>query len=145
MTSHNKDIAVIGGGLAQTVKLNEALFNLGPHAMYEGGAAHRPNRYRIDPGMMPGRVSSLSRDYSPRLRFVWKYVLPALRPFHPGVRSTRQSGAHLAHLLFSPRVASGSYWDGKRQIPSSDESYDRSRAEELWYWSSGRFGLHSEI
>lgn len=66
MTFHNKsfDIAVIGGGLtgltaavylaragksvivlekenqlgglAQTVKLNGALFNLGPHAMYEG-------------------------------------------------------------------------------------------------------------
>ncbi|MEK3780685.1 MULTISPECIES: phytoene desaturase family protein [Paenibacillus] len=71
MTFHNKsfDIAVIGGGLtgltaavylaragksvivlekenqlgglAQTVKLNGALFNLGPHAMYEGGAALR--------------------------------------------------------------------------------------------------------
>ncbi|ULL17237.1 NAD(P)/FAD-dependent oxidoreductase [Paenibacillus sp. H1-7] len=29
------------GGLAQTTKMNGALFNLGPHAMYEGGAALR--------------------------------------------------------------------------------------------------------
>lgn len=29
------------GGLAQTAKINGALFNLGPHAMYEGGAALR--------------------------------------------------------------------------------------------------------
>ncbi|MFK7695130.1 phytoene desaturase family protein [Paenibacillus sp. HJGM_3] len=29
------------GGMARTVKLNGALFNLGPHAMYEGGAALR--------------------------------------------------------------------------------------------------------
>lgn len=29
------------GGLAQTTEMNGALFNLGPHAMYEGGAALR--------------------------------------------------------------------------------------------------------
>ncbi|MBW7455229.1 FAD-dependent oxidoreductase, partial [Paenibacillus sepulcri] len=29
------------GGLAQTVNKNGALFNFGPHAMYEGGAALR--------------------------------------------------------------------------------------------------------
>ncbi|WP_275983595.1 FAD-dependent oxidoreductase [Paenibacillus hamazuiensis] len=29
------------GGLAETAKMNGALFNLGPHAMYEGGAALR--------------------------------------------------------------------------------------------------------
>ncbi|WP_133578727.1 hypothetical protein [Aureibacillus halotolerans] len=64
---------------------------------------------------------------------------------HPGVRSTKQSGADLAHLISYPQLKNATYWDGLREIRSSDESYDVERAKKLWEWSTERWGIAKDI
>jgi light-dependent protochlorophyllide reductase len=88
----------------------------------------------FDPGMMPG--SGLARDYSPLQRFAWRFVLPAMRVL-PGVRSTRTSGRHLAALVADPRFegVTGRYFDGLKDIRSSQDSYDQAKATDLWQTS----------
>jgi light-dependent protochlorophyllide reductase len=85
----------------------------------------------FDPGLMPG--SGLARDYSPLGRLAWRYLFPALRVL-PNVNSTRTSGRHLAALVNDARFdgVSGQYFEGKRPIKSSLESYDRDKALDLW-------------
>lgn len=85
----------------------------------------------FDPGLMPG--SGLARDYPPLQRLAWRYLLPALRVL-PNVRSTRASGRYLAALANDPRFdgVSGEYFEGRRSIRSSADSYDRDKALDLW-------------
>jgi hypothetical protein len=62
--------------------------------------------------------------------------MPALRIL-PQVRSTRQSGRDLAALAADPQFEgiSGRYYDGRKPIRSSEESYDRAKALDLWQTS----------
>jgi NAD(P)-dependent dehydrogenase (short-subunit alcohol dehydrogenase family) len=85
----------------------------------------------FDPGLMPG--SGLARDYSPLGRLAWRYLFPALRVL-PNVNSTRTSGRHLAALVNDTRFdsVSGQYFEGRRPIKTSTESYDRDMARDLW-------------
>jgi NAD(P)-dependent dehydrogenase (short-subunit alcohol dehydrogenase family) len=85
----------------------------------------------FDPGLMPG--SGLARDYSPLGRFAWRYLFPAMRVL-PNVNSTRASGTRLAALVNDARFdgVSGQYFEGRRAIRSSAESYDRDKALDLW-------------
>ncbi|MFD2654876.1 SDR family NAD(P)-dependent oxidoreductase [Gracilibacillus thailandensis] len=100
----------------------------------------------FNPGMMPGRGSSLSRDYNPILKFMWNNVLPLMRFFRSSIRTTQQSGTDLANLILNQRFSSsGQYFDGPKKIASSKESYDIDRAKELWSWSSDILGLNENI
>ena len=100
----------------------------------------------FNPGMMPGRGSSLSRDYNPILKFMWNNVLPLMRFFRSSIRTTQQSGTDLANLILNkPFSSSGQYFDGPKEIASSKESYDIGRAKELWSWSSNILGLKENI
>ena len=85
----------------------------------------------FDPGLMPG--SGLARDYSPLQKFAWRYVFPALRVL-PNVNSARVSGNRLAALAHDPAFdgVSGTYYEGKKAIRSSVESYDQNKARDLW-------------
>lgn len=96
-----------------------------------GNGANGVTVNAFDPGLMPG--SGLARDYPPLQKFVWRYLLPALRVL-PNVRSTRTSGRYLAALASDARYAdvSGQYFEGRRPITSSVDSYDRDKAHDLW-------------
>lgn len=87
----------------------------------------------FDPGLMPG--TRLTRDYRPLARLAWQYVLPVLT-FVPGVNihTPAQSGAALARLVLDPELTgvTGTYFSGRRAIRSSEKSYDREAAAELW-------------
>jgi light-dependent protochlorophyllide reductase len=85
----------------------------------------------FDPGLMPG--SGLARDYPPLQRLAWRYLFPALRVL-PNVHSTRASGRYLAALVNDARFEdlSGQYFEGRRPIRSSADSYDRDKARDLW-------------
>jgi light-dependent protochlorophyllide reductase len=85
----------------------------------------------FDPGLMPG--SGLARDYSPMGKFAWRYVFPVLRVL-PNVNSTRASGKRLAALACDPAFegVTGRYFEGAKQIRSSDDSYDQALATDLW-------------
>lgn len=87
----------------------------------------------FDPGLMPG--TGLARDYSPVQAFAWRYVMPALT-IVPGlnINTPRRSAAALAGLVLDPALAgtTGRYFEGTREIKSSQDSYDRARSAELW-------------
>jgi hypothetical protein len=85
----------------------------------------------FDPGLMPG--SGLARDYSPVQKFAWRYVFPALRVL-PNVNSVRASGGRLAALAHDAAFdgVSGTYFEGRKAIRSSAESYDQEKAGDLW-------------
>jgi NAD(P)-dependent dehydrogenase (short-subunit alcohol dehydrogenase family) len=86
----------------------------------------------MDPGMMPG--TDLAREYPSWMRLAWDHLLPALRPFLRNTNSPDSSGRNLAALATAPAFAgvSGRYFEGVREIRSSDLSYDDAKARELW-------------
>jgi NAD(P)-dependent dehydrogenase (short-subunit alcohol dehydrogenase family) len=85
----------------------------------------------LNPGLMPG--SGLARDYGRVQQLAWRFVMPALRIL-PQVRSTRRSGGDLAALAADPAFdgVSGRYYDGRKAIRSSVDSYDAAKALDLW-------------
>ncbi|MEW9699572.1 phytoene desaturase family protein [Paenibacillus sp. SI8] len=78
------------GGLAQTAKMNGALFNLGPHAMYEGGAALRilselgclPNGgYAFKGsmiGILQGKIVEVPNDLTPEESREWGALMSGI-------------------------------------------------------------------
>ncbi|KIY02042.1 uncharacterized protein Z520_02180 [Fonsecaea multimorphosa CBS 102226] len=95
----------------------------------------------FDPGLMPG--TGLARGYPAVARFMWKRVLPSLIPLlrlvlsSPNIHTPEESGAALAWLALDAevRMQSGVYFEGRRQIKSSVDSYDETKQEELWAWT----------
>jgi light-dependent protochlorophyllide reductase len=105
------------------------------------GAGRRITANAFDPGLMPG--SGLARDYGRVQRLVWQYVLPALTVLPINVNTRRQSGRALAALVADPAFAdvTGRYFQGSREIRSSEESYEEEKARELWRTSAELLGL----
>jgi NAD(P)-dependent dehydrogenase (short-subunit alcohol dehydrogenase family) len=102
----------------------------------------------FDPGLMPG--TGLARDYSPGARFVWNRILPRLLPlfglFGVNINSVESSGRNLARLVLDPKLegVSGRYFEGEKEIRSSELSYDRANAAELWETSAELANLRTE-
>ena len=102
----------------------------------------------FDPGLMPS--TDLSRDYSPRLRFVAQRILPKLLPVFGllgvNVNSVATSGKALSRLVVDPELTgvSGRYFEGRKEIRSSEASYDLGNAAELWETSAMLVGLRPE-
>ncbi|MFH8440593.1 SDR family NAD(P)-dependent oxidoreductase [Streptomyces sp. NPDC018026] len=83
-----------------------------------------------NPGFVPG--TGLARNAGPVARFAMRRVMPALT-LTPFATSRTAAGRHLADLVLGVTEApSGSYVDRDRTAPSSAESYDRRREQELW-------------
>lgn len=100
----------------------------------------------FDPGLMPG--TGLAREQPAPLRFVWNHLLPRILPMmrrliSPNIHTPAESGAALARLVLDPVLAkvSGKYFEGLREISSSAESYDATRAAELWQASAALTGI----
>jgi len=91
----------------------------------------------FDPGLMPG--TGLMREAPAPLRFIARHTPLALlrRLFSPNVHTAQESGEALASIVTDPELATttGRYFEGRRQIRSSDEPYNDERAEELWHAS----------
>jgi len=94
----------------------------------------------FDPGLMPG--TGLAREYSAFLRWVWTRVLPLMLPvlrllLNPNIHTTKDSGRSLAWLAISDEMegVSGVYYEGKKEIKSSKDSYDVEKQDELWKWT----------
>ncbi len=100
----------------------------------------------FDPGLMPG--TGLIRNAPAPIRFVGTHVLPRLIPLarrvlFANIHTAQASGSALARLLVDPALAgtTGRYFEGRREIRSSAESYDDGRAAELWQASATLTGL----
>ncbi len=105
----------------------------------------------FDPGLVPG--SGLGRDYPAALRWIWHNVGPplarVLSPLIAGINPADKAGAALARLVDDPALASatGRYFPSTarwRDAPSSEASYDVTRARELWDESVRMTGLTRE-
>jgi NAD(P)-dependent dehydrogenase (short-subunit alcohol dehydrogenase family) len=93
----------------------------------------------FEPGLVPG--SGLAREYRPALRWVWLRVLPAVARvatrFVPAINPADKAGDALARLVLDPSLEriSGKYFPSHArwgEAPSSDATYDRTRAAALW-------------
>ncbi|KAL3469172.1 NAD(P)-binding protein [Aspergillus californicus] len=94
----------------------------------------------FDPGLVPG--TGLARDAGAAMRFMWTRVLPRALPLlralvSPNIHSAEESGRALAYLASDSEKlgASGVYFEGKKEIKSSEESYDQTKQEDLWEWT----------
>ncbi|KAL4945832.1 hypothetical protein BDV06DRAFT_229726 [Aspergillus oleicola] len=103
----------------------------------------------FDPGLVPG--TGLARDAGPFLKFLWDSVLPRILPllrllFNDNVHTAEESGGSLAWLASDDAVRgkSGVYFEGRREIKSSKDSYDTSKQEDLWGWTVKNVGRDKE-
>jgi NAD(P)-dependent dehydrogenase (short-subunit alcohol dehydrogenase family) len=102
----------------------------------------------FNPGLMPG--TGLARDYPPVQQFAFRHVLPHLIPvlrvfMGTNVHSAEESGAALAALAAESAKdrPSGVYFDGRKQVRSSLESYDLTNRRALWMASESFAGIDS--
>lgn len=87
-----------------------------------------------NPGFVPG--TGLARESSRRDQFANQWVLPALA-LTPFVDRVPTAGRKLADAILGTVTApSGTYIDRTRQAPSSSESSDEVRENELWEYLS---------
>lgn len=102
----------------------------------------------FDPGLMPG--TDLTRDYGPAARFVVERALPKLLPLIGplglNINTVETSGKNLARLVLDPQLEgiSGKYFEGSKEIRSSELSYDPRNAAELWDTSAALVGLRPD-
>jgi hypothetical protein len=71
-------------------------------------------------------------------------VIPLLRLILvKNIHAPEESGSALARLIADPALAAtnGKYFEGLREIPSSVDSYDEGRAQELWQDSATLTGI----
>jgi len=86
--------------------------------------------YTYNPGLVPG--TGLVRDANLVQRLGFRWLMPALRAT-PIASGPQTAGTRLAAVMGGPKPAeSGAYIDRGRVVPSSKESYDEVREEELW-------------
>jgi NAD(P)-dependent dehydrogenase (short-subunit alcohol dehydrogenase family) len=125
------DPASAGRRAYTTSKLCNVMFTYELSRRLKAEGHDRISVTAFDPGLMPG--TGLARDYRPFQKFLWNFVLPALR-FIPGVNGASKSGNDLARLALDPELegVSGKYFVGRKSVPSSKESYDERKAAELW-------------
>jgi NAD(P)-dependent dehydrogenase (short-subunit alcohol dehydrogenase family) len=98
----------------------------------------------FNPGTTPG--TGLARDASPLNRLGWNVLLPLLLPLFPGMSSPEASGKALARLVLDPDLqdVTGKYFEGMQERASSQESYDPSKAAQLWGTSASLVNLQPD-
>lgn len=94
----------------------------------------------FDPGLMPG--TGLAREANAIVRCLWENVLPKMTPilrkvYNENIHRPEESAASLSRLALLPETAgvSGKYYEGLKEIPSSKDSYDEKKIEDLWQWT----------
>lgn len=131
-TLTNKNIGELGRIAYTTSKLCNVLFAYELERRLRQQAIDSINVNVFNPGLMPG--SGLAQDYTPTAKFVWHNILPILSRFVPKVNTIDNAGKALAKLVLDPELddVSGKYFSGFKAIDSSEDSYDRAMAKQLW-------------
>ncbi|KAI8909886.1 dehydrogenase/reductase [Powellomyces hirtus] len=102
----------------------------------------------MDPGLMPG--TALTRDAHPILRVLFEkvlpYAVPVLQYAIPNTHTPAESGAALARLAAGEDVkdVSGVYYEGVKEIPSSVDSRDEAKQDDLWNWTLNAMAENEE-
>lgn len=131
-SSSNEAISLIGRRRYTTSKLCNLYFTYELANRIKQQTEKKITVNAFDPGMMPG--TGLAQSYTPFMKFVWKYILPALTLFYPNVNTVRQSGKALAALVTDSKhnQTTGKYFEGKKEIKSSELSYNSGNRKQLW-------------
>lgn len=94
----------------------------------------------FDPGLMPG--TGLAREASGIERFIWNKIFTRMMPvlrvlFSPNVHKPEESGSTLALLATAVEFqgVNGKYYEGRKEIPSSKDSYAKAKQQDLWDWT----------
>ncbi|KAL4956721.1 NAD(P)-binding protein [Aspergillus filifer] len=118
----------------------EALRNRSESGSGSEGARKNWTIASFDPGLMPG--TGLARDAGPVFRFLWYNVFPRIMPllrlvYTANIHTPEESGASLAWFASDESVKgkSGVYFEGRKEIKSSKDSYDTAKQEDLWGWT----------
>ena len=126
-----------------TSKLCNVLWTYALHRRLDKAPGKKWTVNAFDPGLMPG--TGLTRDASALLQWVWHNILPRILwllrlLLSPNIHTTRESGASLARLAVGEDVKgiTGKYYEGRKQIPSSKDSYVVEKQEDLWDWTVKR-------
>lgn len=124
-------------------KLSNILYTYALDRRFRKINENSPKQWTVtafDPGLMPG--TGLARDASAFLRFLWNSVMPRITPLlrlvvSKNVHAPQDSGASLARLVIGHDVegVSGVYFEGRKKIDSSKDSYVEAKQEDLWNWS----------
>jgi NAD(P)-dependent dehydrogenase (short-subunit alcohol dehydrogenase family) len=103
----------------------------------------------FDPGLMPG--TGLVRAGNAIERFVWFTLLPKILPLlrlvmYPNIHTPAESGGALAWVAASDEVkgTTGVYYEGKKEIKSSELSYNKDKQEDLWEWTVHNIATNPE-
>ena len=83
----------------------------------------------FNPGLMAG--TGLGRNSTLFTGLVWYYLLPTLSKLFKGASTPDRSGLLLSKLISDVKV-SGKYFDLDKESKSSEESYDKEKANTLW-------------
>ncbi|PQE17448.1 short-chain dehydrogenase protein [Rutstroemia sp. NJR-2017a WRK4] len=94
----------------------------------------------LDPGLMPG--TGLAREGSRIERWLWNSVLPHMIGLlrllvTPNTHTPAESGAALCRVAVGADVEgiTGKYFEGLKEIKSSQDSYNEAKQEDLWKWT----------
>ncbi|ROV97973.1 hypothetical protein VMCG_07068 [Cytospora schulzeri] len=94
----------------------------------------------FDPGLMPG--TGLAREARGIERFLWDQVLTRAMPLlrvllSHNIHMPEDSAASLTRLATGADVngVSGKYFEGRKEISSSKDSYDEAKQDDLWGWT----------
>lgn len=86
--------------------------------------------YSFNPGLVPG--TGLARDRNLVSRIGWNAVMPMMT-ITPLAMSATKAGQLLAAAATGPRPGdTGAYIDRRHVVPSSAQSYDQHREQQLW-------------
>ncbi|PQE16388.1 short-chain dehydrogenase protein [Rutstroemia sp. NJR-2017a BVV2] len=135
-------IKIPGRKRYSTAKLCNVLFT---YALARKLAEHVPDRHvtvnAMDPGLMPG--TGLAREGSRIERWLWNSVLPHMIGLlrilvTPNTHTPAESGAALCRLAVGADVEgiTGKYFEGLKEIKSSQDSYNEAKQEDLWKWTT---------
>lgn len=85
----------------------------------------------FNPSVVPG--TGIARERNALQRYLWRTLAPALAPLVPGMRHVNRSASDLAALLcdVSPKLITGSYYDGRQPDPGSPDSRDPAKIAHL--------------
>lgn len=131
-TLKNKSIGELGRIAYTTSKLCNILcaYELSHRLQQQNLSSITVNVF--NPGLMPG--SGLAGDYTTAAKFVWHNILPIFARFVPQINTIDNAGQALARLVLAPELdkTTGKYFSGLKMVDSSQDSYDRAKARQLW-------------
>lgn len=131
-TSENKNMMLIGQRRYTTSKLCNiyCTYELAERIKKQTNKNIAVNAF--DPGQMPG--TGFSRTFPPLMKFVCDYILPVITLFRPNANTADKSGKALASLVINPELneVTGKYFQGTKEIKSSELSYNKENMKDLW-------------